>query len=63
MLLIFGWNVKWKDNVPIEKEQQDKSREVGLRNIRLLLETDEDQHHQRGRDGVVQLKTKCNLHW
>lgn len=42
-------------NLPIEQEQHDESRQVGLRDVRLLLETDEDQHHHGGRDGVVQL--------
>ena len=42
-------------NLPIEQEEQDESRQVGLWDVRLLLETDEDKHHDRGRDGVVQL--------
>lgn len=48
----------WSDfirgvNVPIEQEEQDESRQVFLRNVRLLLETDEDKHHHDCRDGVV----------
>ena len=42
-------------NVPVEQEEQDESRQVGLRDVRLLLETDEDQHHHGGWNGVVQL--------
>lgn len=42
-------------HVPVEQEQQDESRQVALWDVRLLLETDEDQHHHGGRDGVVQL--------
>lgn len=42
-------------NLPIEQEEQDESRQVGLWDVRLLLETDEDKHHDRGRDSVVQL--------
>lgn len=43
-------------NVPVEQEEQDESRQVFLRDIWLLLETDEDQHHHGGRNSVVQLR-------
>lgn len=42
-------------SLPIEQQQQDESRQVGLWDVRLLLETDENQHHHGGRDSVVQL--------
>lgn len=38
---------------PVEQEEQDKSGQVGLRNVWLLLETDENQHHHDSRNGVV----------
>ena len=48
-------------HVPIEEEQQDESGQVCFRNVRLLLEGNEDQHHHGGWNSVVQLKMTISL--
>lgn len=55
------WTSSVMLNWPIEKEQHDESRQVGFRDVSLLLEGDEDQHHHGGRDAVVQLVKEFDI--
>lgn len=41
---------------PVEQQQQCQCRQVGGRHVGVLLEADEDQDHQQGRDAVVTLQ-------
>lgn len=52
-----------KKALPIKHEEGDERLEVGRRSEALLVEEDEDLHHQRCADGVVHLQEEiASLH-